>query len=107
MHSIYSKTKIRVIPYQFNKVLHMTPSELDEIWYVSSPDGHMCPKGISLQLLVWLLRNGLFNILLYVIFSLPFTIQGIITWTFFIILKNGLHHFKAQRISFHLICITT
>ena len=85
----------------------MTPSELDEIWCVSSPGGHMCPKGISPQLLVWLLRNGLFNILLYVIFSLPFTIQSIITWAFFIVLKNGLHHFKAQRISFHLIYITT
>ena len=37
---------IRVIPYQFTEILHMTPSELDKIWYVSSPGGHMCHKGI-------------------------------------------------------------
>ena len=35
---------IRVIPYQFTKDLCMTPSELDEILYVSSPGGHMYPK---------------------------------------------------------------
>ena len=25
-----------VIPYQFTKVSHMTPSEVDEIWYVGA-----------------------------------------------------------------------
>ena len=48
-----------VIPYQFTEVLHMTPSESDEIRCVGSPGGHMCPKGISPSLLVWLSRNGL------------------------------------------------
>ena len=81
----------------------MTPSELDEIWCVGSPGGHMYPKGISPKLLIWLLRNGLLNILLFVIFALPMIIQSIITWTFFILLKNRFHHFKAQRISFHLV----
>ena len=38
----------------------MTPSELDEIWCVGSPGGHMYPKGISPQLLIWLPRNGLY-----------------------------------------------
>ena len=33
---------IGVIPYyQFTKVLHMAPSELDEIQCVGSPSGHM------------------------------------------------------------------
>ncbi len=54
-----------VIPYQFTKVLHMTPSELDEIWCMGSPGGHMCLKGISPSLLVWLPRNGPINILLF------------------------------------------
>ena len=83
-----------VIPYQFTKVLHMTPSELDEIW---------CVGGISPKLLKWLPRNGLLNILLFVIFAVPVIIQSIITWAFFILLKNRFHHFKAQRISFHLV----
>ena len=78
----------------------MTPSELDEIWCVGS---HMYPKGISPKLLIWLPRNGLLNILHFVIFALPMIIQSIVTWLFFILLKNGFHHFKAQRISFHLV----
>ena len=81
----------------------MTPSELDEIWCVGSPDGHMYPKGISPKLLIWLPRNGLLNNLLFVIFVLPVIIQSIITWAFFVLLKNGFHHFKAQRIRFHLV----
>ena len=63
----------------------------------------MYPKGISPKLLIWLPRNGLLNILLFVIFALPVIIQSIITWEFFILLKNGFHHFKAQRLSFHLV----
>ena len=97
---LYSK---RVIPYQFTKVLQMTPSELDEIWCVGSPGGHMCPKGISPPLLVWFPRNESLNILLFCYFSVPVTIQSIITWAIFIVLKNKLHHFEAQRISFHLV----
>ena len=92
-----------VIPYQFTEVSRMTPSELDEIWCVGNPGGHMYPKGISPKLLIWLPRNGLLNILLFVIFALPMIIQSIITWAFFILLKNRFHHFKAQRISFHLV----
>ena len=34
----------RVIPYQLTKVVHIIPSELDEIWCVGSPGSHMCPK---------------------------------------------------------------
>ena len=59
----------------------------------------MYPKGISPKLLVWLPRNGI----LFVIFAVPVIIQYTITWAFFIVLKNGFHHFKAQRISLHLV----
>ena len=65
----------------------------------------MYSKGISPPLLVWLPRNALLNILLFVVFAVPVTIQSIITWTFYIVLKNGLHHLNAQKISFHLIYI--
>ena len=81
-------------------VHHLTPSELDEIRCVGSPGGHVCPKGISLPLLVWLPQNGS-------IFAVSVTIQSIISWAIFIVLKNELHHFKAQRISFHLIYLAT
>ena len=81
----------------------MTPSELDEIWCVDSPSGHMYPKGISPKLLIWLPRNGLLNILIFVVFALHVIIQRIITWEFFIVLKNRFHHFKTQRISLHLV----
>ena len=96
---------IWVIPYQFTKVLHMTPSELDKILCVGGLSVHMYPKGILLKLLMWLPRNALLNILLFCYLSLPIAIQSIITWEFFIILKNGLHHVKAHRISFHLVYI--
>ena len=75
MRSLY----LWVIPYQFTKVLRMTPSELDEISCVDSPSGHMYPKGISPKLLIWLPRNGLLNILLFVVFALHVIIQRIIT----------------------------
>ena len=61
-------THIWIIPYQFTEALHMTPSELDEIWCVGSPGGPMCPKGVSPSLLVWLSRNCSFNILLFCYF---------------------------------------
>ena len=79
------------------------PSELDEIWCVGSPGGHMYPKGISPKLLIRLPRNRLLYILLFVIFALPMIIQSIMTWKVFIVLKNGFHYFKAQRIRFHLV----
>ena len=61
------------------------------------------PKGILLKLLMWLPRNALLNILLFCYLSVPVVvIQSIITWEF---LKNGLHHFKVHRISFHLVYI--
>ena len=58
----------------------------------------MYPKGISPKMLVWLLGNGLLNILLFVIFSLPVIIQSIIyiTWAFFNLLRNEFHHFTAN-----------
>ena len=90
-----------VIPYQFTKLLHMTPSELIEIWCVGSSSGLIYPKGISPKLLVWLPRNSLLNIFSFCSFAMHIFIQSIITWEFFIVLKNGLHHFKAKRISFH------
>ena len=58
------------------------PSELNEIWYVGSPGGHVCPNGMLPLLIVWLPRNGLLNILHFVIFAVPVTIQSIITWAF-------------------------
>ena len=61
----------------------MTPSELDEIWCVGSPGGHMYPKGISPKLLMWLPRNGLLKILLFFVFALHAIIQCIITWGHF------------------------
>ena len=67
----------------------------------------MYPKGISPKLLIWLPRNGLLNILLFVIFALPVIIQSIITSAFFIFLKHRFHHFKIQRISFHLVYLMT
>ena len=63
----------------------------------------MYPKGNLPKLLIWLPRIGLLNILLFLVFTLHVIIQCIITWAFFIVLKNGFHHFKAQRISFHLV----
>ena len=36
-------------------------------------------------------------------FAIPMNIQSIITWAFFIVLKNRFPHLKAQRISFYLV----
>ena len=69
---------LTIILHQFIKVLHMTPSEFDVTWCVGSPGGHMYLKGISHKLLVWLPRNGLLNILLFLIFAVPVIIQSII-----------------------------
>ena len=80
----------------------MTPSEADEIGYVGSPAGHISQWNFT-PLIVWLPIYDLLNILHFVIFAVPVTIQSIITWALFIILKNRFHHFKVQRISFHLV----
>ena len=77
----------------------MTPSEADEIWYVGSPGGHISQWNFT-SLIVWLPIYDLLNILHFVIFAVPVSIQSIITWAFF---KKRFHHFKAQRISFHLV----
>ena len=68
-----------VIPYQFTKLLHMTLSELNEIWCVGSSSGLMYPKGISPKLLVWLPRNALLNIFSFCSFAMHIFIQSIIT----------------------------
>ena len=44
----------RVIPNQFSKSLQVTPSELDETWFVSSTCGYMKPDKILLSYVVWL-----------------------------------------------------
>ena len=84
----------------------MTLSELDEIRCVDSPGGHMCPKGISSSLLVWLPPKWHIKYSTFCYFAAPVTIQSTITWAIFIILKNDLRHCEAERISFHLVYLT-
>ena len=43
-----------VIPNQFSKRLQVTPSELDETWFVSSTCGFMKPDKMLLSYVVWL-----------------------------------------------------
>ena len=76
---IEARHYIRVIPYHFTKLLHMTPSELNEIWCVGSPSSLMYPKRVSPKLLVWLPRNALLNIFLFCSFAKHVLIQSIIT----------------------------
>ena len=45
---------IWVIPNQFSKSLQVTPSELDETWFVSSTCGFMKPDEMLLSYVVWL-----------------------------------------------------
>ena len=63
----------------------------------------MCPKGILPSLLVYLPRNGLLNILSFCYFCCTCDHSKHHNLDIFIVSKNGLHHFKAQRISFHLV----
>ena len=95
----------RIIPYQFTEVLHMIPSELDEIWCMGNPGGHDVShcKGLSPSLLVCLLRNDSLKTLLFCCTCDHSKCHNL---GIFIFLKNELHHFKAQRISFHLIFLT-
>ena len=44
----------RVIPNHFSKSLQVTPSELDETWFVSTTCGFMKPDKILLLYVVWL-----------------------------------------------------
>ena len=67
------KTHKKTIPLwkHSGKEKHMkTTLELDDIWCVDSPGGHMFPKEISPPLLVWLSSNNLLNILLFWLFLL-------------------------------------
>ena len=80
INKMAKETRIRVIPYQFTKLLHMTPSELNEIWSVGSSSGLMYPKGISPKFLVWLPRNALLNIFSFCSFAMHIFIQNIITY---------------------------
>ena len=50
----YTITQRRVIPNHFSKSLQVTPSELDETWFVSSICGFMKPDKILLSYVVWL-----------------------------------------------------
>ena len=56
MHYMYvvHNDYIRVIPNQFSKSLQVTPSELDETWFVSTTCGFMKPDKILLSYVVWL-----------------------------------------------------
>ena len=43
-----------VIPNHFSKSLQVTPSELDETWFVSTTCGFMKPDKMLLSYVVWL-----------------------------------------------------
>ena len=82
---------IWVIPYQFAKLLHMTPSELDGIRCVGSSGGHVSQRNFIL-ILVWLPRNGLSNILLFCYFCCTCDHSKRYNLGLFHFLKNELHH---------------
>ena len=48
----------------------MTPAELDEIWCVGSPGGHMYPKGISPKIAAMASQKWTIKYLLFVIFAI-------------------------------------
>ncbi len=54
--------KVWVIPYQFSKSSHMTPSELAEIWYVGSVCGFRKYLKIKTSYVVWLCGYSPLNI---------------------------------------------
>ena len=54
-----------VIPNQFSKSLQVTPSELDETWFVSSTCGFMKPDKMLLSYVVWLPDYSPSNIQLF------------------------------------------
>ena len=74
---------IWVIPNQFSKSLQVTPSELDETWFVSSTCGYMKPDKILLSYVVWL-PDYRFNF--FPIFAAVATIQILITFPYLIVL---------------------
>ena len=76
---------IWVIPNQFSKRLQVTPSELDETWFVSTCTtcGFMRPDKMLLSYVVWLLDYSLSKI---PIFAGIATIQILITFSYLIVL---------------------
>ena len=72
-----------VIANQFSKSLQVTPSELDETWFVSSTCGYMKPDKILLSYVVWL-PDYRFNF--FPIFAAVATIQILITFPYLIVL---------------------
>ena len=90
-----SNDNIRVIPNQFNKSLHMTPSELDQSWYACSTCGFMKPDKILLSGVVWLPGYGPLKMSLFFIFTTLATTQILITSPFLIVLYNELYHIEA------------
>ena len=77
------ESPMRVIPNQFSKSLQVTPSELDETWFVSSTCGYMKPDKILLSYVVWL-PDYRFNF--FPIFAAVATIQILITFPYVIVL---------------------
>lgn len=84
----------------------MTPSELDEIWCVCSQVVICVPKEFHPHCLDGFPEMAHYIFYFFAIFAVPMTIQNVITWAVFIVLKNKLHHFQAQRIGFHLVYLT-
>ena len=78
-----------------------------EILYVGSLGGHMYPKGILLKLLVWLPRKCFIEYFTFLPSFCTYHHSKHHNLGIFIILKNGLYHFKAHRISFQLVYIKT
>ena len=67
----------------------------------------MYPKGILPKLLIWFPRNGLLNIFPFCHFCSTRDHLKHHNFGVFHFLKNRFHHFKAQRISFHLVYLMT
>ena len=100
-HTLLCNCGIGVIQNHFNKRLDVTPSELDETWYVSSACGFMKPDKILPLYVVWLpgydpLKDSIFTTLA--------AIKIQVTSSFFITLQNELHHLEARRMGFHMVC---
>ena len=75
-----------VIPNQFSKSLQVTPSELDETWFVSSACGFMKPDKMLLSYVVWLPDYSPSKIQLFPDFTGIATIQILITFSYLIVL---------------------
>ena len=75
-----------VIPNQFSKHLHVTPLELNQIWYVCSTCGFMKPDKILLTVVVWFPGYGPLKIQLFKVVTTLASIQIPITFPFLIVL---------------------